>query len=379
MQTALRTTRRTLFCLWLCTAFSPLAHAADDALQRCAAIGNDSERLQCYDSIAGHASTNNAPAGNQPAASTPANNATDTTTADDEGFSKLITLQNDQDTTPPKRSYLTTAWNLDGLGDPEHPNQLTPLHPYRKNYLIVRESNHPNTLPYSPAPGHSTTVPMGWDNLETKFQISVKAEIMRYRSMHFFGFKDFRLWGAYTQQSNWQSFNTRNSSPFRNTNYEPELIATFGTGHDNGLKLVNIGLVHQSNGQSLPQSRSWNRVYLQGGWEWGSNFSLLARGWWRIPENAQQDDNPDIQNYIGRADAVLRWDPDKNQSISLLLRNNLNLGQNRGFTQLDWSTPVQFGKSAKLFVQVTDGFGESLIDYNYRQRTFGMGIAFRDW
>lgn len=76
---------------------------------------------------------------------------------------------------------------------------------------------------------------------------------------------------------------------------------------------------------------------------------------------------------------MLRWEPDKTQSVSLLLRNNLRMGPNRGFTQLDWTTPVQLGESAKLFVQITDGFGESLIDYNHRQRTFGLGISFRDW
>ena len=201
---------------------------------------------------------------------------------------------------------------------------------------------------------------------------------MNFRQIHFWEFKDFRLWGAYTQQSNWQVFNTRHSSPFRESNYEPELIATFGTGSPSGLKLVNLGLVHQSNGKTLPESRSWNRLYLQGGWEWNS-VSLLARGWWRIPENQLQDDNPDITNYLGHADALLRWEPDRNQTVSLLVRNNLSLGQNRGFMQLDWATPVFIGKSAKLHAQLTSGYGESLVDYNHRQLTMGLGVSFRDW
>jgi phospholipase A1 len=87
--------------------------------------------------------------------------------------------------------------------------------------------------------------------------------------------------------------NTRNSSPFRETNYEPELIATFGTGAASGLKMANLGLaVHQSNGKRFTESRSWNRVYLQGGWEWNNSTSIMARGWWRIPENSLKDDNP---------------------------------------------------------------------------------------
>ncbi|HEU0186852.1 MAG TPA: phospholipase A, partial [Gallionellaceae bacterium] len=193
------------------------------------------------------------------------------------------------------------------------------------------------------------------------------------------GFTSFRLWGAYTQQSNWQAFNSRDSSPFRETNYEPELIATMGTGNSYGLKLVNLGLVHQSNGRDLPGSRSWNRVYAQGGWE-TDTLSALARAWWRLPENESQDDNPDIQDYYGRGDILLRWAPlDDSQVVDILLRNNLRGDHNRSFIQIDWATPVTMNQSAKLHVQFTTGYGESLIDYNYQQTTLGLGVSFRDW
>jgi phospholipase A1 len=362
-----------LLLLWPCAALP--AAAAADALQQCAAIADNATRLKCYDGIA--ASRGDAPAVQQGSTSIAPAAPAQTAATQDEGLAQLISLP--AASGPNQRSYLTRAWNLDGRSDRKNPDRLLPLRPYRQSHLIVRKSSSPNTLPYSPAPGHTATVPAGLDDLEAKFQFSFKAEVMRYRQFHFLGFQNFRLWGAYTQQSNWQAFNTRNSSPFRETNYEPELIATFGTGNAEGLKLVNLGLVHQSNGQSLPLSRSWNRVYLQGGWEWDNSFSLLARAWYRLPENAQQNDNPDIQNYLGHGDVVLRWEPDDTQTVSLLLRNNLHTSQNRGFMQLDWSTPVKIGKSAKLFAQVTDGYGESLIDYNYRQFTYGVGIAFRDW
>ena len=53
---------------------------------------------------------------------------------------------------------------------------------------------------------------------------------------------------------------------------------TFGTGNaDDGWKLLNLGLVHQSNGRSLPQSRGWSRLYAQGGWEWGRGWEGRAR------------------------------------------------------------------------------------------------------
>ncbi|MDD4979076.1 MAG: phospholipase A [Gallionella sp.] len=278
-----------------------------------------------------------------------------------------------------RRSYLTRVWNLDDLNNTDD-SKLGRLEPYRQNYIMVRETNSLNNQPNTPAPLHATLVANPYQSLETKYLISVKADIGTQRDINLFGFKTLRLWGAYTQQSNWQMFNTKNSSPFRETNYEPELIATFGTARESGLKLVNLGLEHQSNGRPMPESRSWNRLYALTGWEWNNVTSLMGRLWWRVPENIARDDNPDITNYIGHADMVLRWEPaDKSQAISLLLRNNLVLSNNRGYGQLDWATPINAGDSSRFHIQLSSGFGETLIDYNHYQTTLGFGFSFREW
>ncbi|MHB0927056.1 MAG: phospholipase A [Gallionellaceae bacterium] len=342
----------------LCLGFAPAAHAGGEEFALCAKKypDNNAERLRCYDNAQAAATVSDMP---QP---------------------------EDDEETPPaaaqapaaERSYLTRAWNLDDKTSRDE-SKLGRLMPHRQSYLLVRKTGNVNNQPASPAIGHNTPTPYDFDALETKFQLSFKADIGSQKNINLLGLKTLRLWGAYTQQSNWQMFNTRNSSLFRETNYEPELIATFGTGSPSGLKLVNLGLAHQSNGQHLPESRSWNRLYLQGGWEWG-NTSLMARGWWRIPENSLKDENPDITEYVGRTDLVARWEPaDKSQAVAVLLRNNLNLAKNRGFMQVDWSMPVALGNSARLHAQLTSGFGESLIDYNHRQNTFGLGFSFREW
>ena len=247
-----------------------------------------------------------------------------------------------------ERSALTRAWDLDGRGNPDAEG-IRRLEPYR--------ANQPNEL---------------------KFQFSAKSEIGNFREMDLLWFRDFRIWGGFTQQSYWQLFNSSQSSPFRETNYEPELIGTFGTGQAQGWKLLNIGLSHQSNGRNNPFSRSWNRVYAQGGWEQG-NYYLLARGWWRIPEPAGNDDNPDIQQFLGRAEMEVHWSPDQDDEVTLLARSNLSAGQPRGFVQLDWSTPVHFWHLARLSLQLATGYGNSLIDYNHKQTTFGFGLTFKDW
>lgn len=142
--------------------------------------------------------------------------------------------------------------------------------------------------------------------------------------------------------------------------------------------MLNIGLVHQSNGRSAPFSRSWNRVYVQSGWEYNNHY-LLARGWWRVPESTRNDDNPDIQKYFGRAELEAHWSPDTDDEVILLARSNLSSGQPRGYMQLDWSTPIKTGHLSHLSVQLSSGYGQSLIDYNHKQTSLAFGLTFRDW
>lgn len=341
--------------VYLCVCSAPSVYAGPSAFELCAKNfpDKDAERLKCFDQAIAQPAMLPLPAQADVLVEAPVIPRT-------------------------KRSYLTRLWNLDNRPNRD-PSSLDRLQPHKQSYLIVRESSNLNKQPVSPAPGRSVLMPYDLDALEAKFQLSFKTDIGTLENLDMLGLQTVRLWGAYTQQSNWQVFNTRNSSPFRETNYEPELMAVFGTGQQRGWKLLNIGFVHQSNGRTNPESRSWNRVYAQGGWEW-DNLSLLVRGWWRIPENTLKDDNPDIVHYLGHGDIVARWEPDsKSQAVSLLFRNNLSFNNNIGFMQLDWSVPVALGHAARLHAQFSTGFGESMMDYNHRQTTMGLGVSFREW
>lgn len=351
---------RKIITILLALAITSIARAGTDDFALCARNypDNDAARLKCYDKAAeaSHARLNESQPVQLPSDANP----------------------KEAQPEPADRSYLTRVWNLDSRTNRDG-SALDRLQPHQQNYLLIQKTNSINSQPYSPATGRSVATPYDFDTAEAKFQISFKTDFITQQDLDLWGMKTLRLWGAYTQQSYWQVFNTRNSSPFRETDYEPEMIATFGTGNETGWKLLNLGILHQSNGRSNPVSRSWNRVYAQGGWEWGG-FSLLGRGWWRIPESAAKNDNPDITHYMGYGDLVLRWEPDsRNQSVALLLRNNLSMSQNLGYMQLDWTLPVELGKAARLHAEITNGYGESLIDYNHRQTTVGLGISFREW
>lgn len=322
----------------------PATWGAEPTLAQCAAIEDPDARLRCYDEIA------------KPLPPAPKQ----------VGDVPVIAL-------PPEEGYLTEVWNL---GAAEKRIGITNIRPHRPAYLLFwRGSDGPNQTPASPAPNNSVTTPLDLDDQELKFQISAKSELIARDTFESFGLDHLRLWIAYTQQSQWQAYSKSSSRPFRETNYEPELIFTYGLeNRARGLKLVNLGFVHQSNGRSAPESRSWNRVYLQGGWEWGQ-LTLLARAW----ASFNKEDNPDIGDYAGRADAVLRWDSaDRTQMVSLLLRSNLRGSESRGFAQLDWR-PLRLSRSMGLHLQATTGYGESLIDYNFKQTTFGIGVSVVDW
>lgn len=306
------------------------AFAADDDYAKCRDVEDDKARLACFDAV-------------------------------------------EQAATGPQPSYLERHWKL-GPGDRRI--SIDDVQPHQPTYLLVGKwTNHANTQPSSPAADHAVPVPIPYNDDEASFQLSFKAELLSRHDFDrkFLGLADVRLWFGYTQRSFWQVYTPRLSRPFRETNYEPEMIATFSTGNqEDGWKLLNLGLVHQSNGRSLPQSRSWNRLYAQGGWEWG-RLSVLGRAWWRIPEDPDRDDNPDITDYLGYGDVLLRWQFDHDKSMSLLLRQSFKTG--RGFAQLDWTSRKLFGP-ARVYIQATSGYGESLIDYNFKQNTIGIGFAY---
>jgi phospholipase A1 len=244
--------------------------------------------------------------------------------------------------------------------------------PYQPVYFLpVRYGGRPNDEPSSPTRGPSPY--QGLDNVEAKYQLSFKVKAAE----SLFG-TQADLWFAYTQQSHWQVYNGAISRPFRETDYEPEVMLVVPTRYRVlGLsgRLVNLELVHQSNGRSDPLSRSWNRVAAQVGFERGP-FALLVRPWYRFREDRESDDNPDLEDYLGHGDVLTlyRW---HRRTLSLLLRDNLGTDHNRGTLQLGYSFPVR-GR-LEGFVQGFWGWGETLIDYNHRETVLGVGVLLIDW
>ncbi len=245
---------------------------------------------------------------------------------------------------------------------------------YRTNYFLP--------FTYNSTPNRSEALDMDRDaraqKTEAEFQLSLKMKIWQDLLD-----KDIDIWFAYTQHSFWQVYNTAFSSPFRETNYEPELFFTFRTDYPflGGLRgrLINIGLNHQSNGRSEPLSRSWNRIVATAGFE-KNGLNVFLKTWYRIPESSLDDDNPDIHRYVGYGElqGLYYW---KGQRFGVMLRNNLQTHDNKGALQLDWAFPLPFMQTTQFkgYIQYFNGYCENLLDYNKSTNRIGFGFMLADW
>lgn len=286
-----------------------------------------------------------------------------------------------------KYSELSRFWELQRGTDCD----TFGLRGYRPISLMWTGSNSVNNQPSSPAAGHTVTTPFNYRRAEARLQLSVRTKIAKGLLASGSDEEDGSdsLWVGYTQQSYWQLFNGSVSRPFRTTDHEPELVYIYP--HQIALpggwkyRLSGLGVAHQSNGQSLPLSRSWNRVYLMGAAEkelgGDSRLDLQARVWQRLRESAAQDDNPGISDYIGRGELAGHWQINRTHSLGLTLRHSLK-SEARGSARLEWmkaSTSIADSAALRYHVQLFSGYGDSLVDYNRRRTVLSVGLSLVDW
>lgn len=258
----------------------------------------------------------------------------------------------------------------------EEISEQTPwlITPHKPNYLLPATYN--DNLNRAPYPSDEANE---FSATEAKLQLSLKIPVVRNL---FSGRSD--VYFAYTNQSYWQLYAQDASSPFRETNHEAELFITFKNnweimGWENSL--LTAGVTHQSNGRSMPLSRSWNRIYLAAIFE-RDHWAVAFKPWYRIPEKEKDDpmqssgdDNPDITDYMGHGETRLFYRD--NGHVVTLMERNVFTSDGLGAVELDYSFPLN-GK-LRGYVQYFYGYGESLIDYNARSHRIGVGIAINDW
>lgn len=332
----------------LLIAVSP-AHAGETEqhLLRCSILGDSSARLGCFDALSKQVKAAEAAAPVVAAAPT---------VAEPQIAAKPTTKVKAPDT---KVSRMSQDWEL----NPDARRGLYAVHPLLDNYLLVaNQSNATNDRPFR------EVRPDGYasKHIELTYQLSFKAKVLEG-----IGSLPIDIWAAYTQRSFWQAYSRQYSSPFRETNYRPELMAVVPVNQQMGpvnLRFVSLGAVHESNGQGTTLSRSWNRLYGQVGLESG-NLGVIARVWKRLDNEKSNNDNPDITDYMGHGDVRFTY-RDKGFEYTAMVRGNFDTGH--GAVQAGVAFPLV--NNLKGYVQGFAGYGQSLIDYNYSQKSLGAGI-----
>lgn len=257
--------------------------------------------------------------------------------------------------------------------DSQHVLEPYTLMAHKPNYILLGAYNSQGYNPDLFRDQYSSDA-IELDDVEAQFQISVKAPLFVNV------FDSFDVYAAYTNRSFWQYYNSSISSPFRETNHEPEVWAQFPSnrkifGLNNSVNI--FGIVHQSNGQGGVLSRSWNRVYTNFIFEY-ENFAFGLKPWYRLPESRDEDDNPDIDDYLGHAEFAAAYKRN-NHVFSAMFRNNIESKFERGAVQLSWSFPLWEYPYIKGYIQYFSGYGESMIDYDHYVNRVGAGFILTDF
>ena len=244
------------------------------------------------------------------------------------------------------------------------------LEAYKVNYL----------LPYGYANKKypSNGRPIEYQNIEAELQVSFKRKIAK----SLFGLHG-SYYLAYSHKSFWQLYTY--SSPFRETNYNPEGFVVFPI-NDNKFSMKirswKFALAHMSNGQLNTQtvtvdgqpmgnlSKSINYFYSTVRMQ---RDTLIVDLTLQAPLGGGDNlsDNPDIMDYLGYSKIKFTYFYKK--SI-LTFMGRGNFGTRRGALEATYSYPLQ--DETNLYIKLFSGYGESLIDYNRNLTKFSIGFSF---
>lgn len=131
----------------------------------------------------------------------------------------------------------------------------------------------------------------GKDDL--KLQFSFKYRMARKVPLYF----------AYSQLMFWDFYD--DSSPFRDSNYRPELFYRFLEHESSFVSSLDAGYMHLSNGRDEADSRSLERIFLRSNMLFKfaeRQLGFIFTGQYLFDEDKT---NKDIVNYIGNWEAII--------------------------------------------------------------------------
>ena len=370
------------FLLFAVAAALPAAAVANDAALQCTLLQDNALRLACYDKVFAAQLPPEQPLSEHEADGKPQLDVVQSVRQSIGNKEATLVFDTPEGQAEPSQELADAAAAYTPLSqmydlDANDPHGILTVREHNPMYLMpVWYNSSPNYAPSSPTRDAASQERFSdQKRIETKMQVSFKSKIAEdlFKSRA-------DLWFGYTQKSDWQIYNQgRRSAPFRNTDYEPEIFITQPVKAQlpwgGRLRMLGVGFAHQSNGQSRPESRSWNKVYAMAGMEWGK-LTVIPRVWMRLFDSSGEDnDNPDLTKYLGYGDVKLQYRLNDKHNFSTTLRYNPKSGY--GAAEAAYTFPIK-GKLQGV-VRGFHGYGESLIDYNHKQSGIGFGLMFNGW
>lgn len=207
---------------------------------------------------------------------------------------------------------------------------------------------------------------------DTKLQLSFKFRIL----------ENIDLFGAYTQLMFWD-IGTRESSPFSDLNYNPELFYRVYKKYGI-LRGVDIGLYeHRSNGRDRIYSRSWDRTYLNILTEFDSletHFRWSTKFFYLYNIDNTNSDIPHTLGFVESELAILDILPSILTDAEIYFRflpgGKFNVEDSRGAQEfgarfrLPWTSFNPY-----LYFQIYNGFSESQLFYDQNRTTYRIGFS----
>lgn len=204
-------------------------------------------------------------------------------------------------------------------------------------------------------------------NTNAKYQVSLKFRFFNPNTKTPFLEK---LYLGYSQTSIWDL--SSSSKPFRDSSYRPSLFFLDDKVSQWPFKETTLGFQggfeHESNGKEDANSRSINIVFVRPTvtYAFDSNYFISVSP--KFYGYLDKEENPDISDYRGYADFLIRIGETDGWQLASTLRKGTR--SDAYSFELNLSYPLKkptFGNlGGYLHLQYFNGYGEGLIDYNSR-------------
>lgn len=191
------------------------------------------------------------------------------------------------------------------------------------------------------------------------------------------------LYFGFSSQMFWQLYDSPNSSPFREINYNPEIFYRLNINSLTFRYIQFIPWEHKSNGrQTSPEDRTLDKSGIMIANEfaiWKLLFASYAKFYYLYNIGSQ---NKDIKNYIGFSEYRFslrlknssgEWIDKEEISIKLIIGDDIRkTGQEYG---IKFRTLIKHF-NPYIYFQIWNGYGENLLDYNIYSTAYRIGFIF---